>query len=375
MEMATKAVDAAREGGSWRVVGRRRRDERSTPTMRQQPNIDMHALGTEYEQYAQANAINEANEAYELLQANAVNATDGAEMEEMVVEEAMEGSEASRQPLEADKSGGWLSVTLESDEEEAEERQDEDEDEEDKENRTERARTDVSKSDEISELDLFLHRRKFTTSAVSFFLARVRESTIAAGHAVSASAHGPPPPLPTPPGPLAPWPPLSEYEIERRSRKARRPPPPPGCLPSPSPRGAEARSPSFRSRGSAPIPNASAPATTLPAAEDCSSRNGGCAWFCPLERRLEQELEAARAREMALHAALKQRREALSESDEASSDGLTSGPTSPLATRSSHNASKRVTDGPRTYRERRVIEEWLMSQSLARSRPRRANSE
>ena len=206
-------------------------------------------------------------------------------------------------------------------------------------------------SDEISQLELFLHRQKFTTSAMSFFLAKVREGTVAARHAVSASACGPPAPLPTPP--------LSAYEIMRRSRKARRPAPPPGCLPSPQPRAAA--SAHLYARASAPP---TAAPTKLAAAGDCFSGAGGCAWFCPLERRLEQEMEAARAREMALHAALRQRSEAILELDEGRMK-LGGGEMSSLP-----SATGTADGGPQSYYERRKIEEWLMSQSLARCRAR-----
>lgn len=210
-------------------------------------------------------------------------------------------------------------------------------------------------SDEISQLDLFLTSKKFTTSAMSFFLAKVREGTVAARHAVSAS-YAPTPPLPTP---------LSAYEIARRSRKARRPLPPPGCLPSPGPRSPPPRSVTSAQHYARAAAAPTAGDATLGGASDCissdciSSTGGGCAWFCPLERRLEEEMEAARARESAaretaLHAAVKQRSEAISSERD---DVRTSPPATP--------------DGPQTYYERRAIEEWLMSQSLARCRSRR----
>jgi len=217
--------------------------------------------------------------------------------------------------------------------------------------------TELIKRDEVSQLDLFLHRQKFTTSAMSFFLTKVRESSVAARHAVCASSHEQPPPLPTPPDPLSAWPPLSEYEIERRSRKARRPPPPPGCLPSPQ-SNSLASPTRFHPRS-----GASAECPTLPESGHCISGSGGCAWFCPLERRLEQEMEAARAREVALHEQLRKRREAALEVDDDEMPPEPPGGGRPLM----HMHA----DGSQTYYERRTIEEWLMNRSLARSRPRR----
>ena len=136
------------------------------------------------------------------------------------------------------------------------------------------------KSEKAEELDMFLHRKKFTTSAMNFFLTKIKEDG--------------PPPTPSPGGDhnssnpmttqgkpklkfanrtgqsttsrgwtIAGTAPLDEEE--RRRRKARRSAPPPGFLPT--------------------------------------------SQYEALERRLEEELTAAKEREEALQAALRQLQE------------------------------------------------------------------
>jgi len=112
---------------------------------------------------------------------------------------------------------------------------------------------------------------------------------------------------------------------ERRRRKARRPPPPPGCAPSPPS--------SSSSTWGAPPPLPIAPRAAgafdglsddvdseLFLGADLSSyegprlaRSGSTTSLDDMERRLEQELEAAREREAVLQAALRQRSERLTE--------------------------------------------------------------
>ena len=212
-------------------------------------------------------------------------------------------------------------------------------------------------NDSLSQLDLFLHRKKFTADAMGFLLSKVRDSkqsvvrvrgasrpeskpepptekaalkpclgaapeaateeadAIASAAGAGASdkrsfggAQPRPPPLSTPREPLT--------EEVRRRRKARRAPPPPGCMMSPN---------MMSSSASRPPPRTAS--------------------FEELERRLELELEAAREREAALEAALKQRSDALSE--------LVVCPIThePMVDPVS------AADG-QTY-ERRAIEEWL----------------
>ena len=336
MEVATEAADEAQEAKAG--VSQGRRGKRFAPAVRQSPPMNAHSWRSEYEQYH-----NQARER-----------RSSGEIAPRVPEES-----ATRSP----SSSPWLSVRLEDSDDDGDDGETErsnlegspfatetgglawlKDDGSNKENDS--SSNSVSSCNEellqpnldsVSQLELFLHRQKFTTSAMSFFLAKVREGASAARHAICATANGPPAPLPTP---------LSAYEIQRRSRKIRRPPPPPGCLSSPSPRTKTASASSRMLSRVAAAPTASG---TLPAAGDCVSVSGGCAWFCPLERRLEQEMEAARAREMALHAALRQRSEELAELDD--------GP-------------PEMSRGPQTYYERRAIEEWLMNQSLAKCRSR-----
>lgn len=188
----------------------------------------------------------------------------------------------------------------------------------------------------LEQLDLFLHRKKFTTSAMSFFLTKVRA-----------------------PARQRCWP-LPEEEMRRR--KARRAPPPPGLLAHPPDEGAAAaavapepatpdgkdaansewvvverhssrgrsneRHTRQRPQGKKMSPQrqdqdarteaaevaARAETTPLPEKRTLYSvRRTGSSTRLELECRLEQELEAARERERALEAALKQRSEAFSE--------------------------------------------------------------
>jgi len=258
----------------------------------------------------------------------------------------------------------------------------------------------------MSQLNLFLSKKKFTTSAMSFFLSKVRESSLATdlatpprtavgqvakamtpspAHPISRGSAGPEPaaraneaffvgtaqetlaaapaadfasgtvapgpcadtgtsgrcedtPASLPPAP----PPVQVVPLsheQRKRRKAKRRPPPPGCMCSPA--------------------SASSSQSTLPVKAVAASGGMDDDWelvesklverrvgFRELERRLEQELEAAREREVALQAALRERAEALSELVVCP---ITHEPmVDPVST----------ADG-NTY-ERRAIEEWLL---------------
>ena len=158
------------------------------------------------------------------------------------------------------------------------------------------ARSADDAGNEMSQLNMYFSRKKFTTSAMSFFLTKFRESSLTRETVV----------------------PLTEDE--RRRRKARRPPPPPGCL---SP---DASATSHASRLAPPPPAAAAAAGAEPSLRPVSSSSSSnlmpntapihrlarSASYAELERRLEQELEAARMREASLKTALKLRSEALS---------------------------------------------------------------
>jgi hypothetical protein len=160
------------------------------------------------------------------------------------------------------------------------------------------ARSADDAGNEMSQLNMYFSRKKFTTSAMSFFLTKFRESSLPRETVV----------------------PLTEDE--RRRRKARRPPPPPGCL-SPD---ASATSQASRLAPPLPPPAAAAAAGAEPSLRPVSTTSSSnpmpitapshrlarSASYAELERRLEQELEAARMREASLEQTLKQRSDALS---------------------------------------------------------------
>lgn len=210
----------------------------------------------------------------------------------------------------------------------------------------------ILRQQEVSELDLFLRRKKFTMGAMSFFLSKVRDgsasraleaggappandSTVAA--AAKATRAGPP----TPPKPPKP-PKRSPSEERRLRRKASRPPPPADFLPH----GLASATGDTDSDDTE---------RTLQHTTKKAARANSTSTFCELERRLEEELDAAREREAALQATLRQHSEALSELVVCP---ITQEPmVDPVS----------AADG-QTY-ERRAIEEWLTMKGAVPTSP------
>lgn len=194
-------------------------------------------------------------------------------------------------------------------------------------------------SRDLSQVDVFLHRKKFTTDSISFFLTRVREGArerelelkaarepdnVAAVTPGKAAATTPPGATELEAGKAAADGPtaatadrtmeapasrpasvdvrddikeeedVSPLSAAQRRRKARRPPPPADLLSSPLPRKEAKDGGSAKGQG-------------------MSQERLGSRTFSELERRLEEELLVAREREAALHAALQQRTQALSD--------------------------------------------------------------
>lgn len=101
----------------------------------------------------------------------------------------------------------------------------------------------IVKAEKVEELDMFLHRKKFTTGAMTFFLSKIKEdgppvnspsfNEISTGEKKLKFAQPPSPPR-VPLRQATSWtiPATPLQEEERRRRKARRQPPPPGFLPT-----------------------------------------------------------------------------------------------------------------------------------------------
>jgi len=171
----------------------------------------------------------------------------------------------------------------------------------------------ASVNESLEELDLFLEKKKFTTSAMTFFLTKIRR------------------PLPPPP--------LDESVM--RKRKAKRAPPPPGLLVeqvedaswvvveprrrrAPLDFSAAAEPPGSPESGSSPADAETSSGSNSDAADSplrkkaesrahSLKRTGSHEGLLALEKRLERELVAACGREAELEAELKQRSVALSE--------------------------------------------------------------